>query len=640
MEKRLVIIFLITLILLISFVSADIFSDVWKKVTGRTVEQLCSDTDEGKDYSIKGTCYDSSGYYLDSCSGSFVLNERYCSSGDSCVFSSDDCKSLGSNYICQNGACVKNESSEEDEENEIINETYKCVNCSSLGYECGYYSDNCGGTLNCGSCPEKDKCQDGICVEEEQEELCDYTYLDSGGTKIYLGDSINKVKSVFTKSHFPIILEDGRFFGNVEVQYTQVIHLGSYPKIEYSKAPTSSDEEEYNIKLSTSSSNYLYNETITFSKAIDMGSKNSRGEEIKLFGKDYRIGMGSTENLILLEDSEKLILDNDNPTAKISIDGKYYTIELISGSDMFALIKVTDSNGNSDAKQVSEDEIKIINGLLVGVNDVAETNLGVFAILIVGSRSTKLTLEDGSAVTIGEDDSIIDGTLVDFGIGNPTNLTRLTISIYAPESDKDAIRLEESFTDPVFGTLEMFFESYDDINGAKIKLIGCVEEGQCIPNYFCVVEPATCPSSGVQTKKCVDIKCGTEGYEEEIICNPGMCTGCKLDKKCIPYGFRIKFEEEKLYCDIDNELKEQKTIDADGNLAECQNNYECESNVCSSGECVEIKKMLKEANKFKSFVVKALCKIIHLFNTDKYNRCVYNFLGENVLSPDSGGASR
>ncbi|MBU2104748.1 MAG: hypothetical protein KKF67_03160, partial [Nanoarchaeota archaeon] len=82
------------------------------------------------------------------------------------------------------------------------------------------------------------------------------------------------------------------------------------------------------------------------------------------------------------------------------------------------------------------------------------------------------------------------------------------------------------------------------------------------------------------------------------------------------------------YCDIDGRVKGQKTVNLQGDWASCQNNYECDSNLCSSGECIEIQKMLKEVSAFKSLGVRVLCKLAHLLNEDNYSTCIYNFLGE------------
>jgi len=106
---------------------------------------------------------------------------------------------------------------------------------------------------------------------------------------------------------------------------------------------------------------------------------------------------------------------------------------------------------------------------------------------------------------------------------------------------------------------------------------------------------------------------------------------------------RRMYERVPMYCDIDGGVKIQRTVDYNGNWAKCQNNYECESNICSSGECIELQKMLDEASTYKSLGVRVLCKLAHLFSEDNYSDCIFRFLGEVVdepatdVPPASGG---
>ncbi len=53
------------------------------------------------------------------------------------------------------------------------------------------------------------------------------------------------------------------------------------------------------------------------------------------------------------------------------------------------------------------------------------------------------------------------------------------------------------------------------------------------------------------------------------------CTGCEVEDKCYPIGYRKEGE----YCCIDNKF----ILQIEG---ECDNNFECKSNLCISGECM------------------------------------------------------
>lgn len=291
--------------------------------------------------------------------------------------------------------------------------------------------------------------------------------LFTGGTKIYINDSVGAVKNVLTKSSLPTVLADGSFSGNVDATFTQKIDIASHScdsttcdKVTFARQPDSSEDPNLAITLSTTQANYLYNATITFNKAINFSHADSEGEELDIFGSKFTIGSATdTDTLVLLKSAEKVSLSSDNPTAEVTVAGETYTVELVSASDTAATVAVTDSSGTRESKEISEAQSKKINGVEVAVTTADETNLKLTASIIVGTD--KLTFEDGSTVTIGEADTILDGTLVDFGTGNPNNLTTLTLSVFAPESDEDAIKPGESFLDPVFGTFKLDFSGFN-----------------------------------------------------------------------------------------------------------------------------------------------------------------------------------
>ncbi len=157
----------------------------------------------------------------------------------------------------------------------------------------------------------------------------------------------------------------------------------------------------------------------------------------------------------------------------------------------------------------------------------------------------------------------------------------------------------------------------------------CISENKiCTPKYICETSPLVCPASGNQTKTCTDVECNNGSYSENLICNPGECGGCQVDGKCIPYGFREKIElfnnlpgTYNVYCDIDGRLKEQKTTE-NGEWAKCQNNYECYSNICSEGECIQAVGLFKE---MKAFFVRMICKLSNPLSSESYTQCVADY---------------
>jgi len=78
-----------------------------------------------------------------------------------------------------------------------------------------------------------------------------------------------------------------------------------------------------------------------------------------------------------------------NVTAE-AVGNNKYIIELVSASDTTATIKVTDANGNSESKTISEGTSKIINGEEVSVQTAAESKIGLSAEIDISGMSLKL----------------------------------------------------------------------------------------------------------------------------------------------------------------------------------------------------------------------------------------------------------
>lgn len=108
-------------------------------------------------------------------------------------------------------------------------------------------------------------------------------------------------------------------------------------------------------------------------------------------------------------------------------------------------------------------------------------------------------------------------------------------------------------------------EWFDEEN-QKVFVLGSVDY-VTIQDVIDVVGPRLCAATPMKSKVPL-IETEASGKE---------CNGCLLQELCIPFGTR-RFGE---YCDLDREFKTQKKSDET-----CDNNYECESNLCIAGKCV------------------------------------------------------
>jgi hypothetical protein len=281
--------------------------------------------------------------------------------------------------------------------------------------------------------------------------------LGTSGTRLYMSDTINKVKGILTKSDLPTVLADGTFSGNVDTTYSQTIEIGAYPNITFAKQPTSSDDPNLGIALNTQTSKAAFNMTVAFGKSVNFTSADSEGQDINLFGKTYTVGSATdATDLVLLQSATRINLDSTAPTQDVTVENATYTVELVSvSSSSVATISVTNkATGTSETKDVSEATSKKINGINIAVTTASENNLKYAASVVIGSQ--QITLTDQTYVKVGDQSTAILGTLVDFHGGNPgAGITKMTISVTASDSDTDALKEGQSLVDPVFGTVKL-----------------------------------------------------------------------------------------------------------------------------------------------------------------------------------------
>lgn len=287
--------------------------------------------------------------------------------------------------------------------------------------------------------------------------------LFTSSSELFLNSTLNSVRSILTDSELPTLLEDGTLETYSSIDYQQKVNIGPQV-ITFAQMPSSDDDPQIGISIGTSpSSSPVYNLTIDFDENVNFTHSDSVGETLDLFGQRFTVGAATTNTkLVLLRSSQTVDLSSDNsPSATVTVDGEEYTVELVAASDTSATIKITDSAGNSDSKEVSESSSKKIRGLEVAVDRADENNFRLTATVSVGSN--KLVLEDNNAVKVGADETTLDGTYVRFYLTNGTSTTsthtigKLVFQSAAEDTDEDAITMETPFVDPIFGTLKVDF---------------------------------------------------------------------------------------------------------------------------------------------------------------------------------------
>ena len=305
--------------------------------------------------------------------------------------------------------------------------------------------------------------------------------LFTNSNPLQLNTSINSVRTVVSESNLPSILGDTDFSGNVDATTTFKLTMGSNPRVVYNKLPSSNDDPTVGVTFTTNAKKYLYNATATFSKVVNLTHADSEGEDLMLFGQDFVIATNTDgSNLVLFKSAQKVSLSvggsAENPSEVVTVGGDTFTVELVAASDTAATVKVTDSTGAFDQKEINEAASKKIRGLEVAVDTADESTATntIQAQLIIGANKLKLT--DGSEVLEGTEEDSIEGTNVDFTSGDPGNMSTLVLQAYAADTSSDAIRSGEAFLDPVFGNFRLAVTGLsieaDDTENREIVSLG------------------------------------------------------------------------------------------------------------------------------------------------------------------------
>jgi hypothetical protein len=193
-------------------------------------------------------------------------------------------------------------------------------------------------------------------------------------------------------------------------------------------------------------------------------------------------------------------------------------------------------------------------------------------------------------------------------LANYNGYAQLSVDGYTKEDTRKAAKLLNKYISEMLST----GDSRWDLRGTEIIVEGSVSNpillapGEQAPELVSEIETEMPPE---------EITCTTE----QRICNDGRaakkvsgsckqlcpednspspievtspaekCDGCQVNGNCLPLGTRLVEDEKAKYCDIYGKLKGQEKIEG-----VCQNNYECLSNQCSNGNCIDLSGQLEE----------------------------------------------
>jgi len=296
----------------------------------------------------------------------------------------------------------------------------------------------------------------------------DVASLASGSDLIYLNDELNENVATLTKDDLSTVLADATFTDNdgTDYDYEQILTMGTGGTFAFGNSDNDLDNPILLLNLATSSTP-IYTLTATFDSAVNFTASASEGEVITLFGKTYTVGTATDSNtLVLLGGSDAQIV-NVGETKSMKVNGMSYEVTLNGISS--ATVAQASITVNGVTKTFTEGQTKeVADGVDLFAKTVFRTgdNLGHVELELGADR---LTFEDGSAVMTGSDNTEIEGTNVLFngGSGAVTALTSIAVQVFAPDNDANHIAVGDDFTDPVFGTVKVKFQSVQ--NGPVIS---------------------------------------------------------------------------------------------------------------------------------------------------------------------------
>jgi hypothetical protein len=302
---------------------------------------------------------------------------------------------------------------------------------------------------------------------------------------------------------------------------------------------------------------------------LDITVKNADETNFAL-STTVSIGGVSPEPEPPLVDPDSLSLTNDDPKRDVVIEGSSYSVELVGASDGAATIRVTDSDGESEAREVGEGKHKMILDLLIRMKTADEVNFAlsatfeIFKIIDISDGERLILTNDGpdKAIRFLDDLYVVElVSAVDDGA---------TIRVTNPSGESKTWEMSVS-------------DQPRDVNGIVIDLIDARETNFELTATIVIKEIRDEPEIKPPEDKPVEIPKNVREPEQ-------VCNGCVLEEMCYPFGYRKSGE----FCSESKEF----TVQLESGIV-CENSFQCDSNVCVSGECVSQKLIQKIINWFK-----------------------------------------
>lgn len=286
----------------------------------------------------------------------------------------------------------------------------------------------------------------------------DSVNLATTSQNLFYNSALNAAKTTLTKTELPTLLADGTTTDSAGTAYTytQSINLGSRA-VAYGTANGNLQDPTLYLDGNTNTSSPLYTYKLTFNKAINVSDSNVIGNDITILGQSFTIGSGSTNSTLNLYGSGQQTTINEGDTANVTIGGVAHKIQVTgitqSGTANVVYVSV---DGNS-AQRINEGAASNVNGVQIYAKVVfysGKTGSTNYAALNLGT--SVLTLNSGSTVTVGTDSTPIQNTLVTM-TSSSGKVSGITIAVAMPDSTKAFILPGGSFTDPIFGGMNVVF---------------------------------------------------------------------------------------------------------------------------------------------------------------------------------------